>query len=70
METINRDLFINILQSIEHDLEVESGMPKEAVVSNGKKKQVSMKDAFHKKYYRYKNDLQQLQETFAKEYYT
>lgn len=68
METMNRDLFMNILHSIEDDLAVESAMLKGAP-NNGKEKQAKMKDAFYEKYYRYKNEIQQLQEQFAKEHY-
>lgn len=69
METMNRDLFMNILQSIEDDLEIKSAMLKGGPISNGKDKQATMKDAFYEKYYQYKNELQQLQEKFAKEHY-
>lgn len=69
MERINRDLFINILQSIEYDLEVASAISADRDISDRRQQQVEMKDAFYKKYYQYINDFQHLQEQFAKEHY-
>jgi len=50
MERINRDLFINILQSREYDLEVASAISADRDISDRRQKQVETKDPFYKKY--------------------